>query len=155
LIARASVSATRVSPSKLGGETEPGEEDEERRTALELGVQVHEALARGDATGLTGQAKALVERALRSELLKRVQQADEAYRELPFVVDGMEGKIDLLFREGARWTLVDYKTDTRPAPAKYAAQLAAYRDALQRTAGVAVAETLLYFVATNEVVTLP
>ena len=60
--------------------------------------------------------------ALQSELLKRVARADEAHREVPFAImtaDGlMEGKIDLLFREGRRWTLVDYKTDARVEPEK-------------------------------------
>jgi ATP-dependent exoDNAse (exonuclease V) beta subunit len=151
LIARVAHSSVRVSPSKLGGEAEPSEEDVQRRAAMEFGVLVHEALERGDANGLTGKAKEMVERALQSDLLKRVAQADEVYRELPFVVDGMEGKIDLLFREGQRWTLVDYKTDARPEPEKYRAQMVAYCDALRQVAGVEVAEVLLFYVATNEV----
>jgi ATP-dependent exoDNAse (exonuclease V) beta subunit len=151
LIARAAHSSVRVSPSKLGGEAEPSEEDVQRRAAMEFGVLVHEALERGDASGLTGKAKEMVERALQSDLLKRVAQADKVYRELPFVVEGMEGKIDLLFREGQRWTLVDYKTDARAETEKYRAQMTAYCDALRRVAGVEVAEVLLFFVATNEV----
>jgi ATP-dependent exoDNAse (exonuclease V) beta subunit len=152
LVARATRSAVGVSPSKLGGEAEPGEEDGRRHAALELGVLVHEALERGDASGLTGKAKEMVERALQSVLWRRVEKADEVHRELPFVVDGMEGKIDLLFREGTRWTLVDYKTDTRVEPTKYREQMAAYCDALRQVAGVAVAEVLLFYVATNEIV---
>jgi ATP-dependent exoDNAse (exonuclease V) beta subunit len=151
LVARAAATMLRVSPSKLGGEAEPSEEDNQRRPALELGVLVHEALERGDASGLTGKAKEMVECALRSALMQRVAQAAEVHRELPFVVDGMEGKIDLLFREGPRWTLVDYKTDARAEPEKYRAQMTAYCDALRRVAGVEVAEVLLFFVATNEV----
>ena len=150
LLARAGQSALKVSPSRLGGETEPGEEDAPRRAAMELGVQVHEALERGDTSSLTGKAKEMVERALRSELWKRAAKADEVYRELPFVVAGMEGKIDLLFREGTRWTLVDYKTDARPEPAKYRAQMGAYVEALAQVAGVRVAEVLLFYLATGE-----
>jgi ATP-dependent exoDNAse (exonuclease V) beta subunit len=76
------------------------------------------------------------------------------YRELPFAVGGMEGKIDLLFREGDRWTLVDYKTDGRADVEKYRAQMQAYVEALRQVAGITVAEVLLFFVATNEVKTV-
>jgi ATP-dependent exoDNAse (exonuclease V) beta subunit len=161
LLARASQPVARVSPSKLGGEPEPREEEPAgiaRVVAMELGVAVHEALERGDATGLEGKAREMVERALASELMARVGKADEVYRELPFtmVTDAglMEGKMDLLFREGNRWTLVDYKTDARPEPEKYRAQMAAYAEALERTAGVRVSETLLYFLGTGKIVSL-
>ncbi len=162
LIEHASKPVARVSPSKLGGETEPREEEPSgavRAEAMELGLAVHAALESGDAGGLEGKARTMVERALKSELMRRVAQADEVHREVPFSVmtDGglMEGKIDLLFREGKRWTLVDYKTDAVTRPELYRAQMDAYVAALERTAGVRVTETLLYFVACNEVVTLP
>jgi ATP-dependent exoDNAse (exonuclease V) beta subunit len=158
LLARAAQPVARVSPSKLGGEAEPREDEPTgavREQAIELGVAVHAALERMEATGLAGQARQLVERALQSELFRRAAKADAVYRELPFATTTMDGKIDLLFREGDRWTLVDYKTDAVPAPEKYREQMAAYRAALQQTAGIAVAETLLYFVATDEVVPLP
>ena len=161
LIERASQPVGRVSPSKLGGETEPSEDEPSgavRAAAMELGVAVHAALERGDASGLDGKARTMVERALKSELMRRVAKADEAHREVPFSVmmDGvlMEGKIDLLFREGDRWTLVDYKTDAMARPELYRAQMDAYVDALKRTAGVRVTETLLYFVARDEIVKL-
>jgi ATP-dependent helicase/nuclease subunit A len=161
LIERASQPLLRISPSKLGGETEPSGEEPTgavRAQAMELGVTVHEALERGNADGLDGKAREMVERALASELMARARKADEVYRELPFAImtDGglMEGKMDLLFREGDRWTLVDYKTDVRPEPEKYRAQMAAYADALQRTAGVRVTETLLYFLANGKIVSL-
>jgi ATP-dependent exoDNAse (exonuclease V) beta subunit len=104
-----------------------------------------------DATGLEGTARTLVERALKSELMARVSRADEVYRELPFATAEMEGKIDLLFREGARWTLVDYKTDARPEAEKYRAQMQAYVAALKQVAGVTVNDVLLFFVRTGEV----
>ena len=117
---------------------------------------VHEALERQNATGLPDKARALVERALQSDLLRRAQAADEVYRELPFTVPTpaglMEGKIDLLFREGDRWVLVDFKTDARPAADPYRAQMQAYAAALQQVAGITVAEMLLFFVATGTVV---
>jgi ATP-dependent helicase/nuclease subunit A len=161
LIERASQPVARVSPSKLGGEAEPREEEPSgavRAAAMELGVAVHAALERGDASGLEGKARTMVERALKSELLRRAAKADEAHREVPFSVmtDGglMEGKIDLLFREGVRWTLVDYKTDAEAHPELYRNQMEAYVDAVERTTGIHMSETLLFFVARNEVVKL-
>ena len=69
--------------------------------------------------------EAAVDRALelarhfeRSGLGQRVAAADEVLRELPFLVRVdlpgadpvlLRGTVDLLFREGGRWTLVDYK----------------------------------------------
>ena len=158
LLARAAQPLPRVSPSKLGAEAEPREEEpagRERKEAMEFGVLVHEALERGDAAGLPDKARAMVERALQSGLLRRAQAADEVYRELPFTVPTpaglMEGKIDLLFREGGRWVLVDYKTDAQPEPSRYRAQMQAYTAALRQVAGIAVAEVLLFFVATGTV----
>jgi len=157
LIEHASNSVARVSPSKLAHEAEPHEEElvgDARAAAMEFGVVVHEALERMDATGLPDEARKLVERALKSELFMRVAKADEVYRELPFVADAMEGKIDLLFREGDQWVLVDYKTDAQPDAERYQKQMQAYVDALRRVAGIAVAEQLLFFLATGELVNL-
>jgi ATP-dependent exoDNAse (exonuclease V) beta subunit len=66
----------------------------------------------------------------------------------------MEGKIDLLFREGKRWVLVDYKTDAVIDATAHATQLRAYRDALNKTAGIQVEELLVFFLRTGEVVDL-
>jgi len=146
-----------VSPSKLAHEAEPHEEEwvgGMRVAAMELGVVVHEALERMDATGLPDEARQWVERALRSDLLKRVGRADEVYRELPFAAGTLEGKIDLLFREGNKWVLVDYKTDAQPDAERYRAQMQAYVTALQQVAGIAVAEQWLFFLKTGEMVSL-
>jgi ATP-dependent helicase/nuclease subunit A len=155
LLARAAQPAARTSPSKLGHDTEPREPvGEGRERAMELGVLVHDALERGDAAGLPDKAAAMVERALRSELLQRVRKADEVYRELPFATATMDGKIDLLFREGKRWTLVDYKTDAEPNAERYRQQMQAYRDSLEKVAGIKVSESLLFFLAPGKVVSL-
>jgi ATP-dependent exoDNAse (exonuclease V) beta subunit len=155
LLARASQPVARVSPSKLAHETEPREPvGDGRERAMEFGVIVHEALERMDATGLPDDARAMVERALKSDLLARAGKAAEVYRELPFSVGTMDGKIDLLFREGRRWVLVDYKTDVRPEPELYRAQLQAYADALKEIAGIEVADLVLFFVATGQQVKL-
>ena len=150
LLERAGKSALRVSPSKLEAEDEPTGVARER--AMEIGTLVHAALERLDATGLTDDAKTWVERALRSPLLTRAGQADEVYRELPFADGTLEGRIDLLFREQSRWVLVDYKTDVTQEALQYQAQLRAYREALNKTAGIAVEELLVFFLRTGDVV---
>jgi ATP-dependent exoDNAse (exonuclease V) beta subunit len=169
LLKRAAQPMARRSPSKLAGEHEPFHEQEPgevtaRERAIEIGVAVHAELA-GLPVIATLSAEeqqrvhALVARALQSELMARVQRAAEVYRELPFALvlpDGalLEGKLDLLFREGHRWVLVDYKTDGKPAPEKYREQMQAYADALLKTAGIEVAESLLFFLATGTVTKL-
>lgn len=158
LLARAAVPATRVSPSQLAHEAEPAEDAAPvggaRAVALDLGVAVHAALERMDATGLPDEARGWVERALQSELLKRVGQAAEVYRELPFAAGPLAGTIDVLFREGDRWVLVDYKTDAQPDRERYRAQLQAYATALRQVAGIAVAEQWLLFLRTGEMINL-
>jgi len=154
LLTRAGKSQLHVSPSKLAGEEESPDEPSNlvRERAMELGVVVHEALERMDATGLTGEAKTWVERALQSPLLARAGKADEIYRELPFADGTMEGKIDLLFCEKQRWVLVDYKTDATQNTEHYTIQLRAYREALNKTAGIKVEELLVFFLRTGDVV---
>ena len=125
-----------------------------RAQAMEVGTLVDDALERRDASGLTGEPKAWVERALQSPLFQRADKAEEIYRELPFADGTLDGKIDLLFREGQRWVLVDYKTDEVPDATAHATQLRAYRDSLSKTAGIAVEELLVLFVRTGEVVNI-
>jgi ATP-dependent exoDNAse (exonuclease V) beta subunit len=92
-------------------------------------------------------------------VLARASRADEVCRELPFthVTDEglMEGKIDLLFAEKGQWVLVDYKTDARVEVEKYVEQLRAYEAALQRVAGITLAQKLLFFLATGTVAQVP
>jgi ATP-dependent helicase/nuclease subunit A len=183
LLARAATPLPRTSPSKLGGETEPGEDEQggvERQRAMDFGVAVHEVLEALDPkasaaqqrrqveqfvtrTGLSNadqqRAIQMVGKALGSEVLARASRADEVCRELPFthVTDEglMEGKIDLLFAEKGQWVLVDYKTDARVEVEKYVEQLRAYEAALQRVAGITLAQKLLFFLATGTVAQVP
>ena len=170
LLARASKPLARVSPSKLAGEFERDDEESVRvvrEQAMEFGRIVHEALEQMNADVITRSALSgadkkratqMVERALRSDLLKCAQNAEQVYRELPFALmtnDGlMEGKIDLLFCERGKWTVVDYKTDARPEPERYREQMRAYQQALRHVAGLTTVEPLLFFLATGEVVNL-
>ncbi|HVM59251.1 MAG TPA: UvrD-helicase domain-containing protein [Verrucomicrobiae bacterium] len=179
LLVRAAKPLARVSPSKLAGEAEPPDDDvvsASREEAMQLGSVVHDALEMVDLaatsvrqraqieqfvahTGLSDNEKrravALAGAALDSELMTRVRRAQQVCRELPFshvTSDGlMEGKIDLLFCEHGRWVLVDYKTDARVETEKYTPQLRAYAAALQRVAGIAIAEKWLFFLASGTV----
>lgn len=80
---------------------------------------------------LAGDLSMLAAETVSSELFGRACEADMMLREVPFTIpllasgenaasstdgpDGfISGRIDLLFREGGEWTLVDYKTDDIP-----------------------------------------
>jgi ATP-dependent exoDNAse (exonuclease V) beta subunit len=73
---------------------------------------------------------------------------EDVLREVPFVArfehDGArvlaDGKLDLLFRRGTAWTLVDYKVTQDPPKRlleRYGLQLALYRDAVSEPCGQA------------------
>ncbi len=102
--------------------------------------------------------------ALSSDLIRRAARAARCFREVPFAVpwEGnlIEGRIDLLFEENGRWTLVDYKTDDVTAAqageriAAYRPQAAAYALAL-KTLGIECAGGIvLYFARPNAALTL-
>jgi len=100
---------------------------------------------------------------LQSDLWRRVQASRKAYWEVPFALrtDGaeigaspgptiLEGIIDLVFREGDRWILVDYKTDhvegdLQPYVDAYAPQLRLYAKAWHALSGQPVSQALLFF----------
>jgi len=79
--------------------------------------------------------------ALRHPLLRRAAESADCRREEPVLhrlPDGMllEGVIDLAFLDEAGWTVVDFKTDARPADqAQYAAQLRLYCGAIEAATG--------------------
>ena len=98
---------------------------------------------------------------LASSAVQRALAADQLVRELPFTIempDGpgyVNGRIDLLFREGAAWTVVDYKTDLvdealglTGAARKHEAQASAYVEAVRRITG-ARAEVVFVFARTG------
>lgn len=78
----------------------------------------------------------------KADLLAVLRQADEVYCEVPFCQEkGSEvihGVIDLLYRCGDAWQIIDYKTNAERAhlSEKYAAQLAAYTGAVREIAGI-------------------
>ncbi|MBI5394092.1 MAG: PD-(D/E)XK nuclease family protein, partial [Verrucomicrobia bacterium] len=153
----------KLTPHKLG-EREHFREAADAVAAgggIEIGRGVHEALAACDPRDVDGAVKLfppgekLICRALKHELMKRILAADEWHREVPVVWESpeglMEGYLDVLFREGDRLVIVDYKTDAKPEPKLYAEQLAAYARAVEAVTGLKVAERLLFFLSTGAV----
>ena len=94
---------------------------------------------------------------------QRALKAREVRREWAFNLRApkrtlVQGVIDLCFREGDGWVLIDYKTD-QASPAelteRYAAQVRWYAAALESITGSPVKETLLFSLRTGESVSVP
>jgi ATP-dependent helicase/nuclease subunit A len=100
--------------------------------------------------------------ALATPLLARARRARRLWRELPlwFPQDGelVEGVVDLVFEEGDRLVVVDYKTDHIAAEqalaqaAHHAPQLQLYGRGLAQAMALPVAERLVLFTALGRVV---
>jgi ATP-dependent helicase/nuclease subunit A len=130
----------------------------ERATAM--------ALALGPLFGLDAEtsrrASEHVARALSLPVMKRARAAGRAWRELPLWLpeDGklIEGIVDLVFEEGGRLVVVDYKTDhvaeadALAQAAHHAPQLQLYGRGLTQATGLPVAERLVLFTALGRVV---
>jgi ATP-dependent helicase/nuclease subunit A len=104
-------------------------------------------LAGAPAEEVEAAAKAVSE-ALRHPLLRRAAQALEVRREEPLLhaLPGgalLEGTVDLAFREPAGWTVVDFKTDARPAQPQYEEQLRLYCEAVEAATGQPATAALL------------
>jgi ATP-dependent exoDNAse (exonuclease V) beta subunit len=89
-----------------------------------------------------------VQRALGHPIFERARSAAEVRRETPIAerrADGslLEGVIDLAFREGERWIVVDYKTDEGGSNAAYATQVREYARIVSRATGLASEPMLL------------
>lgn len=87
-----------------------------------------------------------------SGLGRRVLLSPQVHREWAFNLAGehntlVQGVIDLCFREGDKWVLVDYKTDhAEPEEIleRYRLQMQWYRKALEQITGLPVKETFLF-----------
>ena len=85
------------------------------------------------------------------DIFAEVMVADEFYCEYPFCYrDGDElyhGIMDLVYRKGEKWYIIDYKTNADPddLDARYTGQLQAYVTALEKTAGI-TAEAKTYHI---------
>ena len=77
-----------------------------------------------------------------ADLLAVLRQANELYCEVPFCQkrgsEIVHGVIDLLYRYGDSWHIIDYKTNAehKQLAEKYAAQLAEYTEAVREIAGI-------------------
>lgn len=139
-----------------------------------LGLLVHELMEQIDLRGepelerlCAARAKAAgapesadevyrhVKNCLASAPVKRAVVAGQMQREVPYCVwigdEAHEGRLDLVFREGDKIVVVDYKTDRAP---QAAGQLAEYRKAVSRAVGGEI-EVWLVFSGPGEAVLVP
>ena len=101
---------------------------------------------RHGATSEDCAAAAVAARAALAHPAMAIPNGAKTYRELPVMVrleDGtlVEGRIDLAWSDGTRWTVVDYKTDRREK--RNVAQLQLYGLALERATGLPVSGIVL------------
>jgi ATP-dependent exoDNAse (exonuclease V) beta subunit len=99
------------------------------------------ACAREQGSEADAEAASEVVRAALQYLSAARQGAVEEHREWPMIVrlsDGrlVDGRIDLAWSDGSRWTVVDYKTDRREK--RRVAQVQAYGLAVSRHTGMPV-----------------
>lgn len=103
----------------------------------------------------------------RSDIFKRMQEADELYREMPFVLVREEageeiiiqGIIDAYFKEDGAYVLVDFKSDRddgSPERAQalienYRPQIDMYREALEKLGSHKVKEAYLHILTSNRI----
>ena len=115
---------------------------------------------------------ALVESVRGSEIWARAMASRERHTEIPFAVNRgaargngaagerdapapevLEGVIDLVFKDGNRWVVADYKTDSGGDPdfvervAQYRAQVDLYGECWEQLTGEVVGERVLLFTA--------
>ena len=116
------------------------ETDDRRAEALRL-TRLHGRLLAARADEQDAAVDAVVG-ALGHDILRRAARADEILREVPFSLPyaerfQLEGVLDLAFREGEVWTVVDFKTDADLAEraAAYERQIAWYVFAVKELTG--------------------
>ena len=108
---------------------------------------------------LSGVARAALEDFRNSAIWEELQQAEAVHTEVPFAVpllrDGekvvLKGAIDLIYRLGAGWKIVDFKSDAAAGEAgiaalvaRYAPQVQAYAQHWQEITGEPVVEKGLW-----------
>jgi ATP-dependent helicase/nuclease subunit A len=115
-----------------------------------------------------------VGRVLASPLWKRAMDSSQHYSEVPFYTDTkitepegtnkdtvVSGTIDLVFKEGDGWVIVDFKTDSVSGDRQleelishYALQLELYRKSWESVVGEPVDEVGLYLTSINKLLTV-
>ena len=137
-----------------------------RRPRLkDLARRLDDELSANDVDRLSREVNAMLDWLDGSPLAKTLRQKDtESHFEMPFSWDwdGMpvHGTIDLVYRTGQAWRVVDFKTDDvrgRPveqAANRYLSQLALYREAVKQATGKPP-EAALVFLRVGKVYTPP
>ena len=135
-----------------------------RRPSLDdLARRIDDALSDEEVARLTTEVDAMLDLLDASPLAKTLRDEDTEYHlEMPFSWDWdgipVHGTIDLVYRSGSDWHVMDFKTDDvrrRPVAdvaGRYLSQLALYREALRRATGE-TPEAGLVFLLTGEVYT--
>jgi ATP-dependent exoDNAse (exonuclease V) beta subunit len=113
----------------------------------------------------SAEATKMILKALRSETFQRIVRQDEYHKESPFVIAHggtlIQGKIDVLVREGSDVSVVDFKTDRiseKEAEAKaehYRHQGETYARAVKLTNGSPPTETTFLFLSPMIAVEMP
>ncbi len=119
-----------------------------------------------DAEAIAEAALALLRRFEGGEVVRRLEGADQVYREVPFVYQrgdrAIHGVIDLLYhtpggRKGGQWHVLDYKTalvSERGAyenARRYTLQIGVYAEAVAARTGQ-IPETYLYYIHPNKLI---
>ncbi len=119
----------------------------------------------GATQSMIERAGKLVKEAISSPLFQRVIRSENYQKEVPFTYfeEGMmiEGVMDLVFREGEDWVVLDFKTD-RIDPKQlearvnhYRPQVRIYSEAIQKIFGKPPKEVILFFLHQMEPVSIP
>jgi hypothetical protein len=153
-----------------------------RARALALGTALHRVMESCDLTDdsslpslalavaadlgqpdLAGRAAELAKVCWSAASVRSAAASPHVYRELPVgaLIEGvvLSGAVDLLYRDGEEWVVVDYKSDRLNDPAvlreRYAPQGAAYAVAVEAATGGVVREVVFVAAAAGLVVTVP
>ena len=137
-----------------------------RRPCLkEIARRLDDGLSEEDVARLSGEVDAMLDWLDGSPLAKTLRREDtESYLEMPFSWDwdGMpvHGTIDLVYRSGQAWRVVDFKTDdvrgrhVNESASRYLSQLALYREAVKQATGE-TPEASLVFLRVGKIYTPP
>ena len=132
-----------------------------RRPALEdMARRIDDTLSDDDVARLTSEVNAMLDWLDASPLAKTLRDGNTEYHlEMPFSWDWegipVHGTIDLVYRNGPCWHVIDFKTDyvrsgsLTDVADRYLPQLALYREALKRATGETPEASLVFLRAEN------
>ena len=126
-----------------------------RPSIKEMARRLDDSLSENDLSRLSREVNDMLDWLDGSPLAQTLRRDDtESHFEMPFSWDWdgvpVHGTIDLVYRNGSSWRVVDFKTDDvrgRPvedAAAPYLSQLALYREALKRATGQTPEASLVF-----------